>query len=454
MKEKIKKNWQYIIMIILVVALIALGIIYINKTKEYQTASENNYNMAFYELIDYVQNVETYLAKALISTTPEHGAETLSHLWRESDLAQSYLSRLPIGSQELANTEKFLNQVSDYSFSLSRKNINNESLTDEDLNNLKELHGYSVELANTLNQLAVDMNDGRINWKDLASDKNTLFAKQVSNISQDSFGSLEENFHEYAGLIYDGAFSEHLTSIEKKRLTGEEINEEQAKNIAIEWVGKDRVEEISNNGVSQDADIQVFDFNIKIKDDENDIYNISITKKGGHVLYSNYNRTVETEVITVEQANKIGREFLSNHQYPNMVETYYLNQGGILTINYAYEQEGVIIYPDLVKVKIALDNGEVLGIEASGYINNHEVRSIHTNGTISKEDAKSVINKNLEITSERLAIIPTQWQTEVLCWEFKGKVEDREFLVYINAKTGKEEDILIIVDTPNGILTM
>ena len=53
-----------------------------------------------------------------------------------------------------------------------------------------------------------------------------------------------------------------------------------------------------------------------------------------------------------------------------------------------------------------------------------------------------------------MAIIPTKWKTEILCYEFKGKVDDTEFLVYINADTGKEENILVILDTPNGTLTM
>ena len=85
------------------------------------------------------------MAKSLISTTPQHGAETLTSLWREANMAQTYLSRLPIESQELENT-KVLNQVSDYSYSLSRKNIYDESLGEEDLKNLKELHDYSLEL--------------------------------------------------------------------------------------------------------------------------------------------------------------------------------------------------------------------------------------------------------------------------------------------------------------------
>ena len=73
---------------------------------------------------------------------------------------------------------------------------------------------------------------------------------------------------------------------------------------------------------------------------------------------------------------------------------------------------------------------------------------------VSKEEAKAKINKNLQIESERLAIIPTEFQTEIMCWEFKGRVDDREFLVYINVETGKEEDILVILNSDEGTLTM
>lgn len=135
-----------------------------------------------------------------------------------------------------------------------------------------------------------------------------------------------------------------------------------------------------------------------------------------------------------------------------MKETYYLKQGGIITINYAYTQDNVTIYPDLIRVKIALDNGEIMGIETSGYLNTHEERTfVETKITI--EEAKSKFNKDLEIFSEGLAIIPTEWKTEIYCYEFKGRVYGREFLAYINVENGREENILMIIDTPNGTLT-
>ena len=192
-KNRLKKGHMLTIICVLFTIVIALGVFIYIKQREYRQASENNYNMAFYELVDYVQNVENYLAKSLISTTPEHGAETLTNLWREANLAQSYLSRLPIESQELENTSKFLNQVSDYSYSLSRKNIYNESLSKDDFKNLKDLHGYSVELENTLSQLSEDLNSGRFKWGELTKKGSVAFAQQVDNVSKDSFNNLEEN---------------------------------------------------------------------------------------------------------------------------------------------------------------------------------------------------------------------------------------------------------------------
>ena len=450
-KNRLKKGHMLSIICVLLIVVTILIIVLYQKQREYRQASENSYNMAFYELVDYVQNVEAYLAKSLVSTTPEHGAETLTNLWREANLAQSYLSRLPIESQELENTEKFLNQVSDYSYSLSRKNIYNESLSQEDLSNLKDLHGYSVELENTLNQLSEDLNTGRFEWGELTKKGNIAFAQQVDNISKESFSNLEENFHEYSGLIYDGAFSEHITTNEPKGLTGEDISEEQAKQKAEEFVGKNNIKEISNLGYSENATIQSYDFSVTNNNDETT--NITISKKGGHVINMNTNRNVSTEVITQEEANEKGKQYLENKGFPNMKETYYLKQEGIVTINYAYIQDNVVVYPDLIKVKVALDNGEILGIETTGYLNNHEERKIQ-NIKITQQEAKKTLNKELEIISEGMAIIPTEWKTEILCYEFKGKVEDREFLVYINAENGREEDILVINNTPNGTLTM
>ena len=458
MKDNIKKaiNNKFV-RIIIIVAILLLSLLVgfiIYQNEKYIQVSENDYNQSLYELINYVQNVETYLAKSVISTTPEHGAETLTNVWREANLAQAYLAELPVNTNELEKTEKFLNQVSDYSYSLSRKNIYNESLTQEELDNLNELYNYSVELENTLAQLSTDMESGRISWKQLTQKTNNAFAQQVSNISLDSFSNLEENFHEYSGLIYDGAFSEHLTSKEKKGLTGEEVSEEDAKKVVENFVGAENIKEISLNGESENTEILTYDFSVNLQDGRDDNkMSISISKKGGHIVYMSYNRDINAESMNEEEAVAKAKEFLVSREIENMKETYYIKEGGMLTINFAYEQNGVIIYPDLIKIKIALDNGQIMGMETSGYLNSHYVRNIE-NPKITLEEAKKTLNKKLEVESEKLAIIPTEYQTEILCYEFKGKVNNKNYIVYINAENGREEDILLVVDTGNGTLTM
>lgn len=450
-KDRLKDRHMLTLVVVLITIIVILCLFTYKKQREYRQAAENSYNLAFFELVDYVDSVEVYLAKSLVSNSPEHGAETLTYVWREANLAQSYLSRLPINSSELENTAKFLNQVSDYSYSLSRKNIDDKELTQEELDNLKQLHEYSVELKNTLNQLSNDLNSGRISWGELTKKASPVFAQEVSNISKDSFSNLEENFHEYAGLIYDGAFSEHMTNPERRGLVGDDIDEETAKNKVEEFWGKDVIKEIQSNGLTQNTNIPCFDFTVT-KNDGNNAW-ISISQKGGHVVLANSTKDVQAEVITQEQADEIGQKFLDSRGIHNMKPTYYLKQNGIVTINYAYVQDGVTVYPDLIKLKVALDNGEILGMETSGYLNSHTQRTFAT-PKVSQDEARKKINKNLEIISESMAMIPTEYQTEILCWEFKGNVDDRQFLVYINVETGKEEDVLVILETPDGTLTM
>lgn len=441
-----QKNKIWILLsVILLIVIAILGYNLYEQKNKYATITENDYNKAFYEVVDYVQNVKTYLAKTMVSKTAEHGAEMLTHVWRESNLAQSYLGMLPIESQELENTEKFLNQISEFSYSLSRKTIEGNELSDDDMSKIKELYNYSNDLSNTLNEMSDELNNGTLKWADLV--KNTESSK-ITEVS--GFDVVEDNFHEFTGLIYDGAFSEHITSSEKKGLTGEDIDEETAKQKAEEFIGKDKIKETKSNGYVENGDIPVYRFEITTNEEQN--IGISISKKGGHVVFLNYNRNVTEEKISPEEAVQKGKKYLNNKGFPNMQETYYLKENGFITVNYAYKQNNVVIYPDLIKVKIALDNGEIIGLESTGYLNNHYERNISKN-LISIEDAKKQLTNNIEIKSEGLAIIPTEWNSEILCYEFKGKVEDIDFIAYINAETGEEEDILIITNTPNGTLT-
>lgn len=449
--KKMKERHIWTICIILLVILVcAIALLY-KTNKDYMTVSNNTYNLAFYELVDHMSDVENYLAKSLVTSDSEHSAETLIYVWRAANLAEVYLSQIPISNEGLSNTQKFLNQASEYSYALSRKCIENRNLAQDELNKLKDLYNYSTEVNTTLKQLSLEINSGTLNWKELSSDGSNMFEKEVSNMSTDGFGSIEENLKEYDGLIYDGAYSEHITSKDKKGLTGEDIDEEKAKQIAESFAGKDNIKNLNSFGLSENGNIK--SYTIEIETNNNDNIRMAISQKGGHIVFMNYNRDVMEEKLSEDEAENRAIEFLNSKGYTDMKKTYTIKEYGIITINYAYEENDVLIYPDLIKVKVALDNGDILGVETTGYLNNHETRNIDKTNIISVEEAQKLANENLKIEDTRLAIIPTEFKTEIFCWEIKGKVDDRDFLLYINATTGKVEDILVIIQTENGTLT-
>ena len=450
-KDRLRDRKMLTLVVSLITVILVLGIVIYKKQLDYRGLAENGYNNAFYQLVEHVNKMEVFLAKSTISNSSRHGAETLTNIWRDATLAQSYISRLPIGTQELENTEKFLNQVADYSHAMATKAIYGKDLTQEDLDNLSNLHQYSVSLKDTLNQLEADLYSSDIKWGELEKKGGDALSLEASNLSQNSFGSIGEGLHEYAGLIYDGAFSEHMKNPERVGLTGKEVDEESAKQIARKFIGEERVENISSNGKSENGNIECYSFTANVEDKQE--YIISVSIKGGHVVSMNSNREIKSEQVAVEEAVKIGKEFLEKREFKSMKPTYYMKMDEILTVNYAYEQNGITMYPDLVKVKIALDNGEILGVESTGYLNSHRDMRELDKANITLEQAREKVNKRLSVSSSGMAVIPTDWKTEVLCYEFKGNTGENDFIVYINAETGEEQDILMIINTPNGTLT-
>lgn len=450
-KDRLRSEKMMTLVIVLIIIIVALAVCAFKKSKAYRQLAENSYNHAFYQLIEYVDNTEKLLAKSAISYSSEHATETLANINKETALAQAYLSRLPIDTQDLENTQKFLHQVGDYCYSISKKTVKGEKLTQEELDNLTQLHQYTVDLKNTLYQLEADFYSQTIKWGELENTGKRLFAREGENLSQTSFSNVEEDLHQYAGLIYDGAYSEGLEKPDIVGLVGDDIDQNKAQEIAKAFLGEDRISEINFSEESQNANINCYNFNGKTKGGDN--FTIAVSKKGGHIVSINCDKKVNGENISEDEAVNLGKEFLQNREYKDMKETYYMKENNILTVNYAYVQDDVTMYPDLIKLKIALDNGEIIGLESTGYLNSHKDQRELKEVKVTKEQALELVNPKLEIKATDLAVIPTEWNTEIFCWEIKGRNEESDFLVYINVETGEEEDILMIVDTPNGTLT-
>ena len=112
-----------------------------------------------------------------------------------------------------------------------------------------------------------------------------------------------------------------------------------------------------------------------------------------------------------------------------------------------------MLYPDLVKVKIDLATGDVLGFEATGYYTNHTARNLPS-PSISKSEVQKFIPKKYVVKNVRLALIPLEYNREVATWEVACTMGGDEYYFYYNAQTGMEENILKVIKTNNGNLLM
>lgn len=453
-KRRLSDRKMYSVVIVALAVVAGWGIYQYKTAADLRQELDNQYNRAFYDMLGYVDNVQMLLAKSLISASNTKTASIMQEAWRQANLAQTNLGQLPINPPTLEKTSKYLTQVGDFAYSLNNQNMKGKELSDKQYETLEKLYGYAVSLRDSLEQLQSDLGTGRLKWGELRKKGTSIFQRTSTKITGEQFENIDKTFQEYPTLIYDGPFSDHITNTKPKALTGDTVSVDQARERVIKFFGKDKVQNVTNTSKNDSEPFKTYSYTVTFKDrPEEETAVIDITQKGGHPYYMLYNRAVEKEVLNIDQAKAAGKKFLEEQGFKNMTDTYYLKEDNTATINYAYTQDGIVIYPDLIKVKVALDNGEILGFEAKGYLSSHTDRNI-PEPSISEEEARSKISSKIKVYSSGLAIIPTEYKTELFTYEFKGKLNDKDFIVYINANTGEEEDILMIINTPNGVLTM
>lgn len=449
-KRKMHSRVVGVVIFMVFGALIIFSLEMTNNFRKAKNFSQDEYNKSMYSAVSYINNLEVDLAKLLVTSTPKMTAVTLADIWRQSNLAKESLEQIPVSQNAMSNASKYLTQVSDFSYSLMKQTISEVKITTEQYSSIKKIYEESQELSIVMQDIYDDLNDGRIKWNELEKKGN----EELSNIelgeSLSSISKVSKTFQNYEGLIYDGAFSDHMLNQTPKSLNNNNVSEEEAKKYINEILGDENIKDIISKGESNGR-LALYNFEVVLNDMQR--RSISITKKNCKLYLMVGDKKSNEQNLSIDEANQKGLEFLKKLGIDNIKDTYYQKSQNFLIINYAATQDNVILYPDLIKVKVALDDGQICGIEAGGYIFNH-VKRENIIPKVSIEEAKETINKQIEIISSNIAIIPTEYNTEILTYEFKGKINNMEFLIYINADTKEEEKILLIIDSKNGVLTI
>lgn len=427
-----------------------------NRMKaSYEQALENHYQRLFFDVKKHVENVQVNLSKAMASKSRDQNVVLLSQIMNEAFFAQDKLAQMPISHADTAKTEKFLNQAADYSSYLIKTHLEGQDLTQDQKEALQQLQGNTTAFNQELNKLHDSLADSTFLFNSMINRQENTIREGNDEVFQTSLVSIDKQMGKTPELIYDGPFADQMVNRKPVGLPSNNVSSQEGERIAIEFFGKDRVAAVEQFEEGENFDevrIPAHTFHLYPSNQQKDLaVYMGVSKKGGKVIWMANPRPVSNQNLSIKEAEDKALQYLKDKGFKNMEPNYSLRYDGGVLFNFAATQEDVTIYPDLIKVKVALDTGEIIGFDASTYYMNHKDRNIES-PKLTKEEAREYVKTNFDINSIRLAIIP-KGKDEKLCYEFKGKYNDSDFIIYINAFNGKEEDILQIIKNENGTLT-
>ncbi len=447
--RSLRYNLGYWIIVLILTLISIVGIFQFRRANALSIRADNEYNRAFYDLADSLRVIDISLEKIMLAQNPTQISALASDIYAQSEAAIASLSHLPLEEGALHSASKFLAQAGDYTAYISAKVTDSGEITEEEFNNLRELSKHAEIIDNAVGDMLNNLNSGEFSFEKAKS--NTVHAENASSVNfADGMDKIEKEFVNYPSLIYDGPFSEHIEKLDPEAIKNQDsVTADEAIAICQMYLGNERGMNLTVSGESSGTPESY----IVSSENEGRQISMEITKKGGLPIWFLDSREVLSEQITIDEAKNAAAKFLRTNGFHSMIESYYEKNGNIITINYAFLQEDVIMYSDLIKLKVALDNGEIIGFECRGYVMSHKIRTLPKK-ILSQSDARDFISPHLKINTVRLAMIPKDSKREVLCYEFSGDFNDKKFLIYINAETGKDEKILMVIENENGVLTI
>ncbi len=438
----------YVILAILVLSLSYFAYSQYQARKMAQIGLSNQYSKSFFELSASVNGATVNLGKALVSSSQAQTAQSLAQVTRDSFSAQAYLTSMPLPLNMLLRTSKFLNQLGDYALSLARAAAITP-LTDEQRNNLRVLFDNSKSLGKQLEDIQQKAEVGRLTWDDLSKESQRDPTQPDS--FKDGFQLISDELDQVPSLTYDGPFSDHIENITPKGLIGNEISKEEAERIAEQTVAKAINKKVDLN-FAEEVKGKIPAYSFASRDGA---IRIDITKKGGFVLQFLNARNIKNTQISLAEAEKKAKEFLESQNWAPVKATYPLVEDHTLLIAFAPVENSILMYPDLIKIEVALDNGEILAQDSLSYIINHRTRNL-SKPVLTSTEALERLSQELTPISSQLVVIPKTDASEAFCYEIRARLKDtkEEFLVYLDALTGLEVNILYIVPSGKGTITM
>ncbi|MFZ7104790.1 MAG: germination protein YpeB [Peptococcaceae bacterium] len=400
--------------------------------------AESQYQRSFHELVWNVETINSQLAQALVSSSSEQIMLSLTNLWRETFSASSNLGGIPVTMVELDKTDSLLNDIADYSyFILKKNNLEKQELTEKEWSQIQDFYERSKSVQEELHNIEAAVLDRDLSFVEVETVVLRKGQDLADNSIVDGFRTVEDKVKAYPDMQFDDGVKK--IEPEPRPLAGQEITEQEAVEIAKKFMN-DHDGPITKAEMSFSAEgkIPIFGISTYKENEEVPTY-LEVTKKGGHVIQMYMQRTIAEANMDYSAAEQEAQKFLQEHDFSGMELVDLDKDTNTAILIFVPTDQGVRLYSDMVKVNVALDNGQIISFDQTSFLSYHHDRTIGT-PQITEQEITDDMNPNFQLDVTTKALVPSEFEKgkEVLCYEVRGKMMEEKFILFVNAETGED----------------
>ncbi|MFB1050476.1 germination protein YpeB [Paraliobacillus sp. JSM ZJ581] len=396
--------------------------------------AENNYQRAFHDLTYKIDLLHDKIGTTLALNTKETLSPQLVEIWRITSEANTDVGQLPLALLPFNKTEEFLSNIGDFTYRTAVRDLENNPLSDEEIKDLKDLYQTSGDIKKELRKVQHVVLEDNLRWMDvqLALVNND---EQQDNTIIDGFKTVDQTAREYA----ESTLSTNITGISNEKhdyrfISGKKIKENEAEKKIRQLFSLPKETNVVVAKSGKGATLPTYSGSFK----SNGVHGyIDLSEKGGNTLSFMLNRKIKKQQLSLNEAAKKASTFLEKNGLTKMELFQSSQYDHVGVFQFLYKQDDVRMYPDKVQLKVALDNGEILGYMANDYYRNHQERTIKE-PTISLDDAKAKVNPSVTVQDQHLAVVENDVAEEVLAYAFLGTMGEETYRIFIDANNGNE----------------
>jgi len=414
----VRRHLTAIVFAVLLVGVgFAAGQYYLQRL--YQVQVESAYRRALSELATHFQELTGEMARARLALSAKQRGDVGANLRRLVYAAQSNLGELPLGEVDLAGVCALLDEVSEQAELYVREAGDPAAL--------EELYSQVQYVSGELEKLVLEKQGESplVSW-----DRYLSAAVAVPEVLQ-SFAAINASLGELRAPLAQKVPQGRV------EIPGESIGPEQAVEAAREFCGRSEL----HFQVTGESKGQLPTYTVEAKDERGRII-VEVSQQGGVVLWMMASEEVAASHLAAQDLVARGREFLQQRGFPPLHLTDLQILQNRATLTFVPNRDGILRYGEAVKVQVSAADGSILGFWGTAYYTAQSRLETLEQLPAQNWQVREKLRPELEILDEKLALIPTAEQGEVLTKRVGVRYQDEYYLIYLNAETGEEEQIV------------